>query len=95
MLISFEELFGRLLEGIEAACEGESDRQGRARAMAHATAELLVGDPPTPRLLSIEILACGERGVRAPQQAIEGGGEPPLPDPAWAIAAAIFNPGSR
>jgi AcrR family transcriptional regulator len=97
MLVSFEELFGRLLAGIEAACERESDPQDRARAMARATAELLAGDPPTARLLSIEILACGERGVRAQQQAIErfaallrGGGEPPLPDPAWAISAAIL-----
>jgi AcrR family transcriptional regulator len=97
MLASFEELFGRLLAGVEAACGGEADRPDRARAMARATAELLAGDPPTARLLSIEILACGERGVRAQQQAIErfaallrGEEEPPLPDSAWAISAAIF-----
>jgi AcrR family transcriptional regulator len=98
MLASFEELFGRLLAGIEMACGGEADRGDRARAMARATAELLAGDPPTARLLSVEILACGERGVRAQQQAIErlaallrGGGEPPLPDPAWVVSAAIFS----
>lgn len=97
MLASFEELFGRLLAGIEAACRGEADRGDRARAMAGATAALLAGDPPTARLLSVEILACGERGVRAQQQAIErlaallrGEGEPPLPDPAWTVAAAVF-----
>jgi AcrR family transcriptional regulator len=97
MLASFEELFERLLAGVEAACEGEADQRDRARAMARATAELLAGDPPTARLLSIEILACGERGGRAQQEAIErfaallrGGGEPPLPDPAWIVSAAIF-----
>jgi AcrR family transcriptional regulator len=97
MLASFEELSGRLLAGVEAACGEEADRQDRARGLARATAELLSGDPPTARLLSVEILACGERGVRAQQQAIErfaallrGAGEPPLPDPAWAVAAAIF-----
>jgi AcrR family transcriptional regulator len=97
MLASFEELFGRLFEGIELACEGESERSGRARAAARAAAELLAGDPPTARLLSVEVLACGEQGVRAQQGAIErlaatlrGGGEPPLPDAAWTAVAAIF-----
>jgi AcrR family transcriptional regulator len=97
MLASFEELFGRLLEGIERACEGETEQRGRACVAARAAAELLTGDPPTARLLSIEILACGEQGVRAQQGAIErlaatlrGGEEPPLPDPVWAVVAAIF-----
>lgn len=97
MLVSFEELFGRLLEGIELACAEESEWPGRARAAARAAAELLVGDPPTARLLSVEILACGEQGVRAQQGAIErlaatlrGGEGPPLPDAAWAVVAAIF-----
>lgn len=97
MLASFEELFGRLLEGIEAACGGEADQQGRARAAAWAMAELLAGDAPAARLLSVEVLACGERGVRAQQEAIErlaatlrGGGGPELPDPAWAVVAALF-----
>jgi AcrR family transcriptional regulator len=97
MLASFEELFGRLLAGVEAVCEEEASRQDRARAIARATAELLAGDPPTARLLSIEVLACGERGVGVQQQAIErfaallrDEGEPPLPDPAWTVSAAIF-----
>lgn len=97
MLASFEELFGRLLEGIERACEEDTDRQVRGRAAARAAAELLAGDPPTARLLSIEILACGERGVRAQQEAIErlagllrAEVEPALPDPAWVVVAALF-----
>jgi AcrR family transcriptional regulator len=97
MLTSFEELFGRLLEGIERACEGKSGQSDKARAAAAAAAELLAGDPPTARLLSVEIVACGGRGVRAQQEAIErlaallrGEGEPPLPDAAWALVAAIF-----
>lgn len=97
MLASFEELFGRLLAGIERACEEESGQRDRARAAAGAAAELLAGDPPTARLLSIEILACGERGVRAQQEAIDrlaallrDEGEPALPDAAWVAVAAIF-----
>lgn len=97
MLASFEELFGRLLEGIEHACAGEPGQGDRARAAARAAAELLTGDPPTARLLSVEIVACGERGVRAQQEAIErlaallrGEGEPAPPDVAWTVVAAIF-----
>ncbi len=97
MLASFEELFGRLLVGIERACEDESGQRDRGRAAARAAAELLAGDPPTARLLSVEILACGERGVRAQQDAIErfavllrGEREPVLPDTAWSAVAAIF-----
>lgn len=97
MLTSFDELFGRLLEGIELACVGESERPARARIAARIAAELLAGDPPTARLLSVEVLACGKQGVRAQQGAIErlaatlrGQAEPPLPDAAWAVVAAIF-----
>jgi AcrR family transcriptional regulator len=97
MLASFEELFGRLLEGIERACEGESGQGDKARAAARAAAELLAGDPPTARLLSVEVVACGEQGVRAQQEAIErlaallrGEGDSALPDATWAVIAAIF-----
>jgi AcrR family transcriptional regulator len=97
MLTSFEELFGRLLEGIERACESESGQGGKARAAANAAAELLAGDPPTARLLSVDVLACGEQGVWAQQEAIErlaallrGEREPALPDAPWAVVAAIF-----
>ena len=65
MLASFEELFGRLLKEIERGCEGEATPAARARAGARVAAGLLAGDPPTSRLLSVEILAVGADGVRA------------------------------
>ncbi|HEX3323560.1 MAG TPA: TetR/AcrR family transcriptional regulator [Solirubrobacterales bacterium] len=99
MLASFEELFGRLLEQIEGACGGEAEPAARARAGAGAAATLLAGDPPTARLLSIEVLAVGPEGVRLQHEAIERlaarlrepDEAPPgqLPDPAWAAVAAI------
>jgi AcrR family transcriptional regulator len=65
MLASFEELFGRLLEGVEGACgEGVETAIGRA-------AELLGADPPTARLLTLEVLAAGEEGVKLQHAAIE------------------------
>lgn len=96
MLVSFEELFGRLLEAIEGACAGEGPPVARARAGARAVAQLLGGDPPAARLLSIEIVAAGPEGVCAQQRAIErlanalrGRAEPGATDAAWAVAAAM------
>ena len=100
MLASFEELFGRLLIEVERECAaGEEPAGDRARRTAALAIELLADDPPTARLLSIEILAVGSEGVRAQHEAIErlarllrasgrpGGGR--SPDAAWAMVAAI------
>jgi AcrR family transcriptional regulator len=105
MLASFEELFGRLLEGVGAACAGESDGGDRARAAAGAAARMLAGDAPAARLLTIEIVAVGSEGVLAQHAAIErlasllrGEGEPREPgdgarnggpDVTWGRVAAI------
>jgi AcrR family transcriptional regulator len=101
MLASFEELFGRLLEAIERGCGVEADLTAKARAGARTAAELLASDPPTARLLSIEVLAIGPEGVRLQHEAIDllaarlrPGAEKPTPgaspDPAWAAAASIL-----
>jgi AcrR family transcriptional regulator len=96
MLASFEELFGRLLEALESACEAEVDVGARARTAARAAATLLAGDPPAARLLSVEILSVGPEGVRAQHQAIERlaallreQDEQASFDAAWARAAAM------
>lgn len=95
MLASFEELFGRLLEAIEAACAAESGEE-TVRAGASTAASLLAGDPATARLLSTEIASLGPEGVRAQQGAIDRlaallrePGEPAALDVAWATAAAM------
>jgi AcrR family transcriptional regulator len=99
MLVSFEELFGRLLEALEGACESEAEPAARARAGARMAAELLAADPPAARLLSIEVLAAGSEGVRLQHEAIERLATPtrdpadaPAPgqlDAAWAAVAAM------
>jgi AcrR family transcriptional regulator len=97
MLVSFEELFERLLDAIEAGCDAEAGIEDRARAGAELAANLLAGDLPTARLLSIEILAVGSEGVLAQHDAIERlaallrepGKQAPAPDAAWASAAAM------
>ena len=95
MLASFEELFGRLLEAIAAACAPGAG--ARARAGAELAANLLAGDRPAARLLSVEILAVGTEGVLAQHDAIERlaallrepGETASAPDAAWACVAAM------
>jgi len=95
MLASFEELFGRLLAAIERACAAESGEE-KIQAGARTAAALLADDPPTARLLSIEIAALGPVGVRAQQEAIErlaallrGPERPATLDAAWITASAM------
>jgi len=104
MQASFEELFGRLLEAIEAACGGEGDPAKKARAGIAMAAGLLSSDPPTARLLALEILAVGREGALLQQDAIERLAEalrrvrgadadspPPFPSAEWAAAAAMVS----
>lgn len=70
MLASFEELFARLIEAIEAAC-ARAVEDDPVDAGLRTTAALLAGDLPTARLLTVEIVAVGPAGVRRQQEAIE------------------------
>jgi AcrR family transcriptional regulator len=63
MLASFEELFGRLLEEVGRVCE--------RKAAIGTAVELLGADLPTARLLTVEVLAAGEEGVKLQHAAIE------------------------
>jgi len=71
MLVSFEELFGRLLGEVERACAAEAEQAAKAQAAIRTAAGLLAGDPPTARLLTVEISAVGTAGVWLQHEAIE------------------------
>jgi AcrR family transcriptional regulator len=71
MLASFKELFGRLLGEVERACEAEPELEEKAKVGIRTAAALLAGDPPTARLLAVEIGAVGIEGVRLQHEAIE------------------------
>lgn len=71
LLASFDELFERLLEAIQGACEAESAQGAKVKAGVRAAAELLANDIPTARLLTVEILAGGSESVRRQHAAIE------------------------
>jgi AcrR family transcriptional regulator len=71
MLASFGELFGRLLGEIEGACAAEKAPAEKVRAGVGVAATLLAADPPTARLLAVEIAAVGTEGVRLQHAAVE------------------------
>jgi AcrR family transcriptional regulator len=102
MLTSFEELLGRLLEEVERACAEEAESAAKAKAGIRTAATLLAADPPTARLLTVEIAAVGTEGVLLQHEAIErlaallrdarGPGStasPGPPSPEWAAIAAM------
>jgi len=101
MLASFEELFERLLGAIEGACAGEEVPAEKLKAGIGTAASLLAADPPTARLLTVEIAAVGTDGVRLQHDAIErlatrlratdvpGVDASPPPSAEWTAAAAM------
>ena len=99
LLVSFEELFGRLLAEIERACAAEGASAGKTKAAAITAAALLAADRPTARLLTTEIGGAGPDGVRALHSAIERlarllrepAAPSAAPDVAWTRAAATVS----
>lgn len=87
LLASFEELFGRLLEAVEGVCGAEAEPEVKVKAGIRVAAELLGGDIPTARLLTVEIVAGGAEGVRLQHASIERLAE--LADLEWATVAAM------
>lgn len=101
LLVSFEELFGRLLAEIGRACAGADAPAGKTRTAMATAAALLAADRPTARLLTVEIGAAGPDGVRALHSAIDRLAgllrEPETrtssasPDAAWTAVAAMVS----
>ena len=102
MLTSFEELFGRLLGEVERACGAVAEPAAKVKAGIRTAASLLAGDPPTARLLTVEIVAVGTEGVRLQHGAIErlaarlrdarepgAAGPSQVPSAEWAAVAAM------
>ncbi len=63
MLAAHRQLLGRLLEAIDRAREEESDPGARPRVTVRTALALFAADPPSARLLTVEILAAGPEGV--------------------------------
>jgi len=62
LLSAHTEFLGRLLEEVDAACAGAEGEEGIQAAIGTCL-ELLAADPPTARLLLVEILGLGPEGA--------------------------------
>lgn len=78
MLAAHRQLLGRLLEEVDRARAAAGERVGaadggeraKARAALRATLGLLATDPPSARLLTVEILAVGPEGSKRHDAAV-------------------------
>jgi AcrR family transcriptional regulator len=77
MLAAHRQLLGRLLEELDRAGAGERGAGGarrgeaRARTIVHTALALFAADPPSARLLMVEILAAGPEGARRHDAMVE------------------------
>ncbi|MGC1165192.1 MAG: helix-turn-helix domain-containing protein [Solirubrobacterales bacterium] len=96
-LEAHRELLERLLEEVDRACAGAAEE--RVRVGVRAVLGLLAADPPTARLLAVEVLALGPAGAARNDAAIEAfasrlrvGRESGVASPAsaeWILVAGI------
>ena len=63
MLAAHEELLGRLLEELDRVGESRGGSEAVARAVLRAALAIFAADPPSARLLTVEILAAGPVGI--------------------------------
>lgn len=99
-LEAHRELLQRLLEEVDRACAAAGEWEAKVRAGIHIAVALLAADPPTARLLTVEVMALGPEGCERNDAAIEafasrlraGRDEaalPSRPHADWALVASI------
>jgi AcrR family transcriptional regulator len=98
-LEAHRELLGRLLDEVDRACPRAGEWEGKVRVGIRTVLSLLAGDPPTARLLTVEVLALGPSGAERNDRAVEAFAarlragrerEPPQgPNAEWALVAGI------
>lgn len=71
LLAAHRQLLGRLLEEVDRAREGERAPEGRTRAAIRTALALFAADPPSARLLTVEILAAGPEGAKQHDAMVE------------------------
>jgi AcrR family transcriptional regulator len=98
-LEAHRELLERLLEEVDRACVEAGEGAGRLRAGIGTALELLAADPPTARLLTVEVMALGPEGSERNDAAIGSfasrlraalgtGADPARPHGDWAMVAS-------
>jgi AcrR family transcriptional regulator len=88
LLAAHRQLLGRLLEEVDRVGAGERDGEPKARATIHTALALFAADPPSARLLTVEILAAGSEGARRHDAMVAGFAERLGTD--WVRAAGML-----
>ena len=88
MLAAHRELLGRLLEEVDRAGEAEGASDAKSRAAIHTALALFAADPPSARLLTVEILAAGPEGAKCHDAMVEAFAERLGTD--WVRAAGML-----
>jgi len=99
VLEAHRELLERLLTEVDGACAAERAREAKARAGVRTVLTLFAADPPTARLLTVEIMALGPEGAERNDATVEAfaarlragrePAEPPLASADWALIAGV------
>jgi len=71
LLAAHRQLLGRLLEAVDQMREEASTPEGKAPATIHTALALFAADPPSARLLTIEILAASSEGAKRHDAMVE------------------------
>ncbi|HKB50836.1 MAG TPA: TetR/AcrR family transcriptional regulator [Solirubrobacterales bacterium] len=101
MLAANRQLLGRLLEEVDRASDPESTPEAKSRMAIHTALTLFAADPPSARLLTVEILAVGPEGakrhdgmVEAFARRLRSDGDPadgaPVPNADWVRVAGML-----
>jgi AcrR family transcriptional regulator len=99
-LEAHRELSGRLREEVDRACAEVEEPEAKVRTGVRTVLALFAADPPTARLLTVEVLALGPAGaehndvtVAALAERLRGargqGGDPPSPNADWTLVAGL------
>jgi AcrR family transcriptional regulator len=96
-LEAHRELLGRLLDEVDRVCAAAAGEE-KVRVGVGTVLALLAGDPPTARLLTVEVMALGVEGVKCHDAAVEAfatrlwaglATEPPGSAAAWVLVAGM------
>ena len=88
MLAAHRQLLGRLLEEVDRVRGAEGSSDAKARATIHTALALFAADPPSARLLTVEILAAGPEGAKHHDAMVEAFAE--RLGTGWVPAAGIL-----
>jgi AcrR family transcriptional regulator len=87
LLAAHRQLLGRLLEEVDRATEGE-DGAARGRTAIRTALALFAADPPSARLLTVEVLAAGPEGSKRHEATVAAFVE--RLSASWVVAAGIL-----